>query len=364
MIFQKHAFFFIGGTVDITAHEVLDDGGLKELHRSSGGYYGGTCVNDEILSFFKRLFGSDVLMTIKNEHQDDYLDFLNTIESKKCTVGISTSHKYIKFKLPGSLIKAYETQIGCTLGEDLKNTTFSKDVSIKLDKISITEDLFKKFFETSIENVIKKIGDVLDTPDLADVNIILLVGGYAESPLIVEALKTAFPQKKIVIPINPSLSVLNGALIYGFEPDIIVSRVCRYTYGIAKQGVWKVGDPESKKLPEKTKKGLHWCDGRFDKHVEIGQVIKVGEFQDPREYFVVEDQDKALLDFYASSKKNPRFVDDPDCICIGYFVLDLSEKSTRENISVRICFGGTELEVEAMEETTGRVFKSFCNFLP
>ena len=49
--------FLIGGTVDITAHEVLDDGGLKELHRSSGGYYGGTCVNDEILSFFKRLFG-------------------------------------------------------------------------------------------------------------------------------------------------------------------------------------------------------------------------------------------------------------------------------------------------------------------
>ena len=190
-------------------------------------------------------------MTIKNEHQDDYLDFLNTIELKKCTVGISTSHKYIKFKLPGSLIKAYETQIGCTLGEDLKNTTFSKDVSIKLDKISITEDLFKKFFETSIENVTKKIGDVLDTPDLADVNIILLVGGYVESPLIVEALKTAFPQKKIVIPINPSLSVLNGALIYGFEPDIIVSRVCRYTYGIAKQGVWKVGDPESKKTPRK-----------------------------------------------------------------------------------------------------------------
>ncbi|XP_078325244.1 heat shock 70 kDa protein 12A-like isoform X3 [Crassostrea virginica] len=353
-----------GGTIDITAHEVLQDGGLKELHQASGGYYGGTCVNDEIMSFFKRLFGAPVLMTLKDDHPGDYLELMNDIEMKKCTYKTSTDQEKITLRIPVTLMNAYEMETECKVEEILENTNFVDDVAIKQDKMTISKKLFTTFFQTSVDNVIKIIREILDTPGLTDVNTLLAVGGYAESTLIVDKLKTTFSQKKVVIPTDPSLSVLKGAVIYGFEPEIIASRVCRYTYGIAKQGIWKEGDPESKKLPERTRKGLHWCDGVFDKHVEVGQVVRVGEFQDPKEYFAVEGQKMALLDFYASREKNPRFVDEPGCTCVGSFVLDLSGKQSRENILVRIGVGGTELEIEAMEKNTQRVFKSYCNFLP
>lgn len=95
----------------------------------------------------------------------------------------------------------------------------------------------------------------------------------------------------------------------------------------------------------------------------MGPIVKLGEFQEAKEYFAVEGQVKALLDFYASTEKNPRFVDDPGCTCVGNLVLDLSGGKTKKKILVRIGVGGTELEVEAMDPT-GHVFRSNCNFLP
>ena len=343
---------------------MLEDGGLKELHQATGGYYGGTCVNDEIMSFFKRLFGAPVLMTLKNEHPGDYLQLMNDIEMKKCTFNCNAHQKTYNLNIPASLMDAFEKYSECPIREDLKNTTFAKDVSIISDKMKISKELFETFFQRSLENIVRIIKEILDSAEMSDVNTLLVVGGYAESSLIKDTLTTLFSDKNVVIPTNPSLCVLKGAIIFGFEPKLIDSRVCRYTYGIAKLGIWQKGDPEGKKLPEMTRRGLHWCDGVFDKHIEVGQVVKVGEFQDPKEYFVEKGQEFALLDFYASSEKNPRFVDEPSCTHVGSFVLELSGNESRKNILVRIGFGGTELEVEALEEDTGRVYKSCCHFLP
>lgn len=35
----------VGGTVDITAHEILESGNFKEVLPASGGDWGGTCVS-------------------------------------------------------------------------------------------------------------------------------------------------------------------------------------------------------------------------------------------------------------------------------------------------------------------------------
>ena len=45
--------FFIGGTIDITVHEVQQDGHLKELHHANGGAWGGIFVDKvSVWSFF------------------------------------------------------------------------------------------------------------------------------------------------------------------------------------------------------------------------------------------------------------------------------------------------------------------------
>ena len=50
-------FFYIGGTADIIAQEVQENGGLKEVVPASGGNWGGTTVDDEFLACLRNIHG-------------------------------------------------------------------------------------------------------------------------------------------------------------------------------------------------------------------------------------------------------------------------------------------------------------------
>lgn len=47
----------LGGTVDITIHEVVDHEKLKELNYASGGAWGGTCVDKAFEMFLRKIVG-------------------------------------------------------------------------------------------------------------------------------------------------------------------------------------------------------------------------------------------------------------------------------------------------------------------
>uniref|UniRef100_K1QKU1 Uncharacterized protein n=1 Tax=Magallana gigas TaxID=29159 RepID=K1QKU1_MAGGI len=72
---NDHGNIPLGFTIDIMADE-----GLRELHQTSAGFYGG--YEEEIISFFKQLVGASVLMKLKDENPGD---LMNDIEMKKCT---------------------------------------------------------------------------------------------------------------------------------------------------------------------------------------------------------------------------------------------------------------------------------------
>jgi hypothetical protein len=55
--------FDSGGTVDITVHEVMEDAKLKELHKASGGAWGGTKVDEAFRQFIIKLVGKELLLS-------------------------------------------------------------------------------------------------------------------------------------------------------------------------------------------------------------------------------------------------------------------------------------------------------------
>ena len=63
-----HFFVSTGGTVDITVHEVRSDKSLKEIHRASGGPWGGIKVDDAFQEYLLELFGFEIIESLaKNE---------------------------------------------------------------------------------------------------------------------------------------------------------------------------------------------------------------------------------------------------------------------------------------------------------
>ena len=50
-------YVIVGGTVDITIHEVVEEGKLKLLNYASGGAWGGTCVDAAFEKFLRSIVG-------------------------------------------------------------------------------------------------------------------------------------------------------------------------------------------------------------------------------------------------------------------------------------------------------------------
>ena len=46
-------FYIIGGTCDITVHEVMEDGNVREVYKANGGPWGGTKINDAFVSLLE-----------------------------------------------------------------------------------------------------------------------------------------------------------------------------------------------------------------------------------------------------------------------------------------------------------------------
>lgn len=67
------------------------------------------------------------------------------------------------------------------------------------------------------------------------VKYIFLVGGFAESQILQEAIKARFSSanRHVIVPVRPGLAVLRGAVQFGQNQDVFASRVARFSYGIA-----------------------------------------------------------------------------------------------------------------------------------
>ena len=66
-----------GGTVDISAVEVVDDVKLRQLHYAVGGPYGGGAVDKNFVELLNDVFGADKMEMFKQFYPTSYLEFLS-----------------------------------------------------------------------------------------------------------------------------------------------------------------------------------------------------------------------------------------------------------------------------------------------
>ena len=68
---NRLSFFISEGTLDVTVHEIRDDGNIKEIHRVTGGPYGGMYVNQQFETLLEELFGIQRIQKFKKQHPSD-----------------------------------------------------------------------------------------------------------------------------------------------------------------------------------------------------------------------------------------------------------------------------------------------------
>jgi molecular chaperone DnaK (HSP70) len=365
---SEHVVFILtlcipGGTVDITVHEVQPNLNLKELYKASGGAWGGTQVDEAYKQMLIKIVGAPIITQFSKDHTADYVDMFREFETKKRAITGETKGK-VTIKIPISLVETFEEDTGEDIKDTIENTKFSGKISWVGDKCRITAEVFKSLFEVAGEQIVQHVKDLFTKFEIKGTNNIIMVGGFSESPILQYMIKQAFPNVRVIIPPEAGLAVLKGAVLFGHKPATIDSRVAKYTYGVATTMNFNpsIHPPQKKrKYGNQTK-----CMDIFSRHVEKGQMLKVGEAQSDNTYTPVEDSQTSMcFQVYTSTDSNPAYVDDPGCQKIGQMEVDMPDTSGGRNRSVtcEMIFGGTELEVRATVQKTGKVTKAKFNFL-
>ncbi|CAC5426221.1 unnamed protein product [Mytilus coruscus] len=354
-----------GGTTDITIHEVTGTNTLKEIHQACGGHYGGNTVNAEFFKFLTKLLGGPVIIEIRTKHPSEYFDLMTNFEHKKTSLSIldpSEDKAMVTLRVPYIWLQVFKEINEESLQEALQNTMYNGRVVIHSDKLRINTKLFRTFFDFSINNVLRIFEDLFQKPEIANIKTVLAVGGYSESPVLIGSIKEKFPNLTVIVPKDPGLAVLKGAVLYGFEPHAITERVSQYTYGVAMQ---KPYDPDvydaSKIANVRGRGGKRMVDDVFDKHIEIGKVCKIGEFEQEHDYYpLVNEQKIAHFEFYASELKSPKYTTDTKCQMIGTFSVELSKAG---RIFLKLNASGTEIIGIVREEETGKESRAYFSLM-
>ncbi|XP_060591655.1 heat shock 70 kDa protein 12B-like [Ruditapes philippinarum] len=187
-------------------------------------------IDKEFENLLIRLVGQTVFEKFKHEEKEDWLDMQRDFESRKRETTEDSEGK-LGIRIHASLIDLYNQYSQLDLCTSLASSQYAGLIDLKRDKLKISYKVFVQLFDTSVSKTVGHLKSVLSDGTLKDVRVLLMVGGYSESPVLQHAVTEALPGLKVVIPVGASSVILRGALIYGHNPESISKRILKYTYG-------------------------------------------------------------------------------------------------------------------------------------
>uniref|UniRef100_A0A8B9Q019 Heat shock 70 kDa protein 12A n=1 Tax=Apteryx owenii TaxID=8824 RepID=A0A8B9Q019_APTOW len=303
-----------GGTTDITVHEIQENHYLKELHKASGGGWGGNTVDENFSAFPKEIF-SDVA------------------ECKK-----DISHFFKKVK-----------------GAVWQDGT-----------IMITYEKMKSFFAYSTKKIIDTLKEILHKPEMAKVQYVLLVGGFASSVILRDEICEAFSKKyHILCPIETQAAIAKGAVLFGVNPQTVASRVSARTYGIAATQKFDPAIHDLRKWRVSKSGDYVYCDDLFKKLVGIEESVNINEVAHFTFHPTEPDQTSVCFSFYCTEKQDAQYVDEEGLELLGSCRVPMPDTKLgkKRQLKLEIKFGLTEFKATGTDITSNQSQTVMIDFL-
>ena len=318
-------------------------------------------VDNAFLQFLVRVIGAPVVREFIDVCKIEFLELLRDFELAKSKVK-PRQYSSLEVKIPPNLDRiCKQKQNGDSLANVISKTIYREKVKVHDNKICIDGSVSSEFFRTVSLDIAKNIKNALSNNAGKGTNFLVLVGGFASSPVVQEIIKreledTTDVQRIIVAP-DPELAILKGAVMFGHQPKSIFSRVIRYTYGLRKA---KLFNPDMHPNEHRvTLHGIEFITDVFSTFITSGTRAPVG-FVSYDSLTTIEPFQKIIeIDIYYSTELNPKFVTDQNCWVLGKIDYQIPNPSREERtIYIEFIFGDTELVMNITDRKTASRFKN------
>ena len=352
--------FSPGGTLDVTVHMIEDDGTIKEIHKVTGGPYGGIYVNQRFENLLEEILGKQRLQNYQKQFPSDWLCLMNEFEGKKRGKRILDSGLMTNIRPPRSFV----TLVNETGSSALKRYG---ETEIKLknnEYLSLSSGMMKRLFSPVVEKIKQHLKTLVRKPELSKVRTMLLVGGFAEAAFLQQEMKLEFSKRgfRVLVPHHATTAVVQGAVMFCKSPMKITERVVATTYGsgCARDFIKDV-HPEEKKI---TVHGVEKCNNLFKCFIKENESVQCGQKIKRSFSPLYPEEDKIEFSFYISSDPDVKFTTDPEVTRIGRVVVQSPDtwRGKDRSIEVSLCFGGTEITATALDISSGNKAQTTLDF--
>ncbi|WP_405997222.1 Hsp70 family protein [Streptomyces sp. NBC_00829] len=366
-----------GGTVDITAYRVVgtadvDRRRLVEIGKVSGGKLGSEYINQAFVNdiLADRLGGRQVVERIGRERPDILLEIMQLWESGKISV-TATRGDNQELSIDQPVYVTLPPEVHDLLTDDVRRGLADRPGGTA-SRIVVTTEEVRKLFDGVLRDlaelvdqqlaVMRELDGAPDGPEQ-----VLLVGGLSGAQYLRQRLLSHFGDKvTLVRTTNAVAAVLRGAVLLGYDPELIIARRSRYTYGCAIALPFdEARDPEGKRLVGHG--GRLMCDDRFHRFVGVGDTVETGSTSGPSPFVPLQpDQESITFRFFRTLAAHPRYVDDEGCEEIGTLRVKLGEAMSlplnERKIEIRLGFGDSEITAHAVNTHTGAELDTTLHF--
>ena len=167
----------------------MPNGNIKEISQVTGGPYGGTKVDEEFVSLLQKFFGTSVVKTFRDSYPGEWLEMMNEFEMKKrgrrAFEGEAT-----RLRLPRSFTELIADHGRLALAAEYGDVRFVRNEYFCLGSAAM-----KKLFEPVLNGILNHLTNLLQSRSFQGIQFFFLVGGFAQSLLLQEAIKRAFSSR-------------------------------------------------------------------------------------------------------------------------------------------------------------------------
>ena len=340
----------------MAVHEVLENGGIKEIDKITGGPYGGIKVNQEFERLLAELFGAQNLDAYKGKFPSDWLAVMNDFEGKKQGLRI-VEGKMTYIRLPASFASLVKrSPVMERYGEE----------EIKLRKneyLCLSSNILKMLFKPVLASIKEHLKSLQERPKVSNVKTMLVVGGFANSALLREDIMNEFSKKyRVLIPRNAAIAVVQGAVLFGKNPAKITERVISATYGAdCTRDFDKNVHPSEKCFMADDRMK---CRDLFCCFVKENEIARSGHTVKKMYSPLYADDTEFTFGFYVAKNPECKFITDVGVTKIGSVTVKSPDTSMGRNreIEVSMHFGGTEIVATAVDISSGSIAQTTLDF--
>ena len=178
----------------MTAHEILTNGNIKEIHQVTGGPYGGTKVDDQFVSLLERFFGTAVVGTFRVSCPAEWLELMNEFEMKK-RGRRAFDGETTRIRIPRTFATLVSEHGGPDLARRFARCTTDDVQFIRNEYFCLGSTAMRKLFQPVLNGIVSHLSNLLQHGVFQGLQFFFLVGGFAESAILQEAIKSNFSSR-------------------------------------------------------------------------------------------------------------------------------------------------------------------------